>query len=222
MPRVAIIDCEIGNLFSVKNVCEFVGLEANITQDHEDLLLADGVILPGVGAFGDAIGNLERLDFLSPIKDYIASGRPFMGICLGMQLLFTESEEFGQHKGLDVIPGQIVRFPNQRTGSRIVKVPQVCWNRIHPSEDGGQPWDGCPLEDVDPGEYMYFVHSYYCVPDDPSVTLCRTTYGDTIYCSGLVRSNVFATQFHPEKSGSQGVKIYKEWAARLADARRES
>ena len=215
MPRVAIIDCELGNLFSVQRACEFVGLEAKITNDCEEILDAGGVILPGVGAFGDAMSNLERLDLVAPLKDYIASGRPFMGVCLGMQLLFTESEEFGRHKGLDIIPGHIVRFESQRTSSRIRKVPQVCWNQIYPSSDGGPAWDKHPLKDVCPGEYMYFVHSYYSVPADPSVVLCFTTYGETDYCSGVVRSNIFATQFHPEKSGPEGVRIYRNWAASL-------
>jgi len=215
MPRVAIIDCEIGNLFSVQRACEFVGLEAKITNDSEEVLDADGVILPGVGAFGDAMSNLERLDLVGPIKDYIAAGRPFMGVCLGMQLLFTESEEFGRHLGLDIIPGSIVRFESCRTTSRIVKVPQVCWNQIYPSTVGGPVWNQHPLRDVVPGEYMYFVHSYYSVPADPTVALCFTTYGETTYCSGIVRSNVFATQYHPEKSGPEGVRIYRNWAASL-------
>lgn len=213
MPRVAIIDCETGNLFSVQRACEFVGLEAKITNDSKEILEADGVVLPGVGAFGDAMSSLERLDLIAPIRDYVASERPFMGVCLGMQLLFTESEEFGRHKGLDIISGCIVRFENQKTPLRMVKVPQVSWNQIYPSNNGGQNWDKHPLKNVCSGEYMYFVHSYYAIPADPMVELCFTTYGETNYCSGISRSNVFATQFHPEKSGPEGVKIYENWAA---------
>ena len=216
MPKVAIVDCEIGNLFSVQTACEFVGLEAQITNDRDSVLAADGVILPGVGAFGDAMSNLARLDLVTPIKDYIASGRPFMGVCLGMQLLFTESEEFGRHGGLDVIPGRIVRFESRVTPTDVLKVPQVCWNQIHPSIEGGPAWDQHALKGVRPGEHMYFVHSYYCVPSDPGVSICSTTYGETTYCSGVARSNVFATQFHPEKSGPEGVRIYRNWAATLA------
>ena len=216
MARVAIIDCEIGNLFSVQKACENAGLDGKITSDRGEMLAADGVILPGVGAFGDAMSNLCRLDLVAPIQDYIAAGRPFMGVCLGMQLLFSESEEFGDHRGLNVIPGRIVRFVGHETAGRKVKVPQVSWNQIHPlRNDRNSGWDGSPLQDIDAGEFMYFVHSYYSVPDDPSVELCRTVYGDTSYCSGVTSGNVFATQFHPEKSGPEGLKIYRAWGATL-------
>ena len=188
--KAVIIDYGMGNLFSVKLACEKVGLEAVISNKPEDILVAAALILPGVGAFGDAMANLKKLGLIEPIKKCIDSGKPFLGVCLGMQLLMTESEEFGKHKGLDIIKGKVKKFP-----AGIDKVPQVGWNQIVPS-----------------GEYMYFVHSFYCVPEDKSIVLSQTNYAGLDYCSSLQKKNVFACQFHHEKSGKTGLTIYKNFA----------
>lgn len=213
---VAIIDHEIGNLFSVKKACEYFGLKAVITADVAVIMKAAAAILPGVGAFGEAMANLKRLDLISPVKDFIALGRPFMGICLGMQLLMSTSEEFGHHQGLDVIRGSVVRFPDvDRSGAKL-KVPQVGWNRIYfPSLAEDNYRHRSLLRNISSGEYMYFVHSFYAQPSDREVILSLTTYGDVDYCSGIISKNIQAFQFHPEKSGERGLEIYREFAAAL-------
>ena len=206
MTSVAIIDYQLSNLFSVKHACCHVGLDAEITSDPKVIKQASGAILPGVGAFGDAMSSLEKLNLTSAIKDFIASGKPFMGICLGLQLLFTKSEEFGIHNGLDIIKGNVVKFKNG------IKVPQIGWNTIH-SPSGQDLWERSPLRGIAEGEYMYFVHSFYVAPEDPDMVLTKTEYEEISYCSGIHRDNVFAVQFHPEKSGEEGIKIYRNWGS---------
>jgi imidazole glycerol-phosphate synthase subunit HisH len=208
--RVAIIDYQMGNLFSVKHACSYVGLEPVITTDKKVIRDADAAILPGVGAFGQAMENLVFLDLVESIHEYVNSGRPFMGICLGLQLLFSESEEFGNHQGLDIIPGKVIRFPNQTSEGKPCKVPQMGWNAIAMPPNGS--WDRSPLSLIKPETCMYFVHSYYVLPELQSDILSLTSYEGTEYCSAILRNNVFATQYHPEKSGLEGIKIYQNWA----------
>jgi glutamine amidotransferase len=214
-PRVAIVDYGLGNLFSVGRACEMAGLHAEITASAEKITGADGVILPGVGAFGDAMATLRRLDLVGVLQDLAASSTPLMGICLGVQLLMTESQEFGRHQGLGVIAGQVVRLPRPTDRGRTLKVPQVGWNRIAPA---GRPWDGTPLGNTAPGSYMYFVHSYVVQPEDPGVALSVTRYGDVEFCSSLASRNIFACQFHPERSGAAGLAVYSTWAAHVRRA----
>lgn len=214
-PKVAIIDYQMSNLFSVEHACSFVDLDAKITFDKKEIANADAAILPGVGAFGDAMKNLERLDLLSTIHEFIASGKPFMGVCLGLQLLFSESEEFGTHTGLGIIPGKVVKFPNQtQTGQRL-KVPQIGWNTIHAPVERTSAWEDSPLRTLRDGEFMYFVHSFYVQPEKKEHILSLTTYEDLEYCSSIMKENVFATQFHPEKSGPEGINIYRNWKLRI-------
>jgi imidazole glycerol-phosphate synthase subunit HisH len=212
-PRVAIVDFGLGNLFSVSQACRQVGLEARITEDHREVLAAQALILPGVGAFGDAMSALRRLDLAGAIKDFAASGRPLLGICLGMQLLMGHSQEFGHHPGLGLIEGEVVHLGQLQEGGRRLKVPQVGWNRIEPPRAGA--WQGSLLEGLEPGEFMYFVHSFYCRPSDPGLTLTHTTYGQVRFCSALTRGGITACQFHPERSGAAGLAVYRNLAARL-------
>ena len=207
--KVAIVDYKLGNLFSVKQACVFLGMEAEITTDKDLLSKADFLILPGVGAFGEAMHNLNSLDLVSPIHDYIASGRPFMGVCLGLQLLFSESEEFGSTRGLNLIPGVIKKFKTSDLDGNVLKVPQIEWNKIY--ETGANKWKDSPLVSCKSGDYMYFVHSYYVQPESGDSILSNTTYGGFSYCSSIINENIFACQFHPEKSGLHGVEIYKNW-----------
>jgi len=211
--QIAIIDYGMGNLFNVQCACASVGLQSVVTADKKVIQASRGMILPGVGAFGDAMNNLKKLDLVGVIKDHVAEGKPFFGICLGIQLLLSESEEFGTHKGLDIIKGRVVRFRNRDESGRLIKVPQVGWNQIR-LEDGhlASQEDGFILRNIPNGEYMYFVHSYYAVPEDQSVALTMTDYEGTEYCSSLLKGAIFATQFHPEKSGVEGLKIYQNWA----------
>jgi glutamine amidotransferase len=230
--KVAIVDYGMGNLFSVKLACEHVGMSAEITGAKEDVLLADVVILPGVGAFGDAMACLRRLDLVGPIKDAARAGKPLMGICLGLQLLMTESYEFGRHEGLDIFSGPVVRFESPMGPRGCLKVPQIGWNRIFRHESHGDnspaqsppqdPWESTPLRGLPDGEYMYFVHSFYAKPDAPEAVLSWSRYGHIEFCSSLRQGSVFATQFHPERSGVQGLRIYRELADLAQAQTRES
>jgi len=211
--EVAIIDYGLGNLFSVKQACDHVGLRTRVTSQEKEITKADAMILPGVGAFGDAMGILNKMDLVRPILDFINSKRPFLGICLGMQLLFSESEEFGQHKGLDVIKGKVVKFPKKNNQGQINKIPQVGWNRIkRPLLAEGPCWSDTVLNHVNDGEFMYFVHSFYAVPEDKKTALSLTEYEEITYCSSIQKGNIFAFQFHPEKSAYQGLKIYRNFS----------
>ena len=213
MKTVAVIDYGMCNIFSVEHACRYVGLNPVITSNRHEVMKADAVILPGVGAYGEAMENIRRKDLESPLKDFISGGKKFMGICLGMQLLFTESEEFGSHGGLKIIEGHVKRFSGH-SGGKKVKVPQIAWNQIFPDPKNNL-WACSPLQDLCQGEYMYFVHSYYPIPSDVSAVLSWSDYEGTGYCSGLLKDNIAAFQFHPEKSGKEGIKIYRRWAASI-------
>lgn len=207
-PKIAIIDYDMGNLFSVRHACMAAGMDPHITSDRDAILAADAAILPGVGAFGEAMANLTRMDLAGPLSDFAASGKPLMGVCLGLQLLFEESEEFGPHKGLGIIPGRVRRLPAKGPDGRTLRIPQIGWNRIRaPRESKG--WQDSPLEGLVQGEFMYFVHSYFVEPSRPEDALCVTESGGFEYCSGIRRGNVFAVQFHPEKSATEGIRIYR-------------
>jgi glutamine amidotransferase len=202
---IAIIDYGMGNLRSVQKGFEKVGFEAVVTADPKTVLEADRVVLPGVGAFRDCIRNLEEGGFIEPILRVVREGRPFLGICLGLQLLFTESEEFGIHQGLDIIPGRVVRFPEGMTenGEKLA-VPHMGWNQLTIRQDA-------PLfRGIADGTNVYFVHSYYVKPTDSTVVATTTEYGIE-FCSSICRDNVMATQFHPEKSQEMGLKILKNF-----------
>ena len=221
---VAIVDYGLGNLFSVKQACVYAGLEVGITSQSEEILGARAVILPGVGAFGDAMDVLHRLDLVTVLREVAASGSPLVGICLGAQLLLDESEEFGSHRGLGVVPGRVASLGNPREGSKRLKVPQVGWNRIHKlsgpiSED---PWQGTLLQDLPDGEFMYFVHSFVLCPEDKGVVLSVSHYGDVDFCSGMAWGNVTAFQFHPERSRVAGLHIYQHLASRIRQSVEEA
>jgi imidazole glycerol-phosphate synthase subunit HisH len=220
--KVAILDYGLGNLFSVKHACEHAGMHATITCSHEEILKADAVILPGMGAFGDAMESLRRLDLTAPLRDVVSAGKALIGVCLGMQLLMSESYEFGRHQGLGFIEGSVVKFDNPVEGSTRLKVPQIEWNNIYRNPGhqaparataNGDPWKNSPLEGLANGEFMYFVHSYHAQPASPEVALSLSEYGHIQFCSSLRRGNIFAFQFHPERSGPHGLRIYKNLAA---------
>jgi glutamine amidotransferase len=210
---IAIIDYQLSNMYSVKHALSYLGFNCQITSNPQVLLKATAAILPGVGAFGDAIANLHRFKLIEPIKEFIKSGRPFMGVCLGMQLLFDESTEFGRYQGLGLISGRVKRFPNQYQ-NHALSVPQIGWNSIYlPS---GASWPKGPFP-FSKNPFMYFIHSYYCQPQEKKDITCLTNYGGVEYCSGIWRKNIFAVQFHPEKSGWEGLKIYKEFFSKKND-----
>lgn len=206
--KVVIIDYNLGNLFSVKQACDTVGINAKISSSKEDIDNADALILPGVGAFIEAMENLENLGIINTIKDNVKGGKPIFGVCLGLQLLFSRSEEFGAGEGLNLISGTIKKIPSIIAGQK-VRVPQIAWNTVSPYKIN---WENTPLLDIANNEFMYFVHSYYVEPENESCVLTQTTYDGLNYCSGILENNVFATQFHPEKSAKKGISIYKNWA----------
>jgi imidazole glycerol-phosphate synthase subunit HisH len=211
--RMAIIDYGLGNLFSIKHACEYAGMEAVISASPDEISASDGVILPGVGAFADAMDSLLSLKLDSLVKELAEKKKPLVGVCLGMQLLFCESNEFGAHSGLDLIKGQVRRFEHPNNNGTALKVPQIGWNRLIRKNS----WDDSPLARLDDQEFMYFVHSYCCYPDDPAVVLSETDYGGEIFCSSLISGNIFGCQFHPERSARAGLKIYeniKNWIER--------
>jgi glutamine amidotransferase len=197
---IAVIDYGMGNLRSVQKGIERVGFKADVTRDREQIEAAAGVVFPGVGAFGACMDNLRTYGLIETVRRVIARGTPFLGICLGMQLLFEESEEFGRVPGLGIFPGRVVRFQNQPD----LKVPHMGWNQITKRQDAPH------LRGVDEGAFVYFVHSYYVVPADPSLTATSTQYGGE-FTSAIARDNVFATQYHPEKSQAVGLKILENF-----------
>jgi imidazole glycerol-phosphate synthase subunit HisH len=205
---ITIVDYGMGNLRSVHKGFERVGFPAVVTQDPGSIRKASGLVVPGVGAFKKAMENLTELGLVDPIKEFIASGRPFLGICLGLQLLFSESEEFGVQNGLGLFAGRVIRFPFSTPGSppsrNSLKVPHMGWNAL-------QIRKRVPaLQGIEDGAYFYFVHSYYPVPEDRDIVATTTDYGGE-FVSSISRGNVFACQFHPEKSQAVGLKILRNF-----------
>lgn len=199
---IAIIDYGMGNLRSVSKAFEAVGHQAVVTRDVRVIGNASHVVLPGVGAFGDCMANIEQYGLVEPIRASIKSGKPFLGICLGLQLLFSESEEFGPHKGLDIIPGKVRRFA---AGSEL-KVPHIGWNQVHLQR-------ACPIFDgIADGAEWYFVHSYFVDPGNKDVAATTTTYGIS-FVSSVWKDNIVACQFHPEKSQAVGLRLIKNFGA---------
>ena len=198
---IAIIDYGMGNLRSVQKALEHVGLRATVTRNPRTVARASHVVLPGVGAFHAGMKNLTRLNLIRPIERAVAQGKPFLGLCLGLQLLFTESEEFGRHRGLGLLKGRVVRFPTRPR----LKVPHMGWNRLTIRRTDG--WLGKTPE-VRGGTYVYFVHSYYAVPQDKKMVTATTTYG-VEFPSILHDGNIMACQFHPEKSQAAGLAILR-------------
>ncbi|MFN3653248.1 MAG: imidazole glycerol phosphate synthase subunit HisH [Armatimonadota bacterium] len=205
---IAIVDYGMGNLRSVEKALLKLGHPAVISSDPDELLRADRLILPGVGAFGAAMANLTRAEadgasLDEAVRQFVRSGRPFFGICLGMQLLLTESEELGQHRGLDLLPGQVVRF--DFADDPTLKIPHMGWNALH------FPRPTPLFAGLEEGTQVYFVHGFHCVPDEPEVTAATCTHGIP-FCAALAKDNVFAAQFHPEKSGAAGLRILDNFA----------
>jgi glutamine amidotransferase len=196
---IAIIDCEIGNLRSVQKAFEFIGVEARITSDSAEILTAGAVVLPGVGAFRDAIAYLRETNLDDVIRRVVDEGKPFLGICLGMQMFADISEEGGRLEGFGLISGQVVKLPKTE------KIPEMGWNEINTTP-------GVAIfKDIPAGARFYFAHSYYFRPVDDKNIAATTNYGVT-YASAVYQDNVFGTQFHPEKSGANGLKILKNFA----------
>jgi len=201
---IAIVDYGMGNLRSVSKAFQSQKFPVVVTRNPDDISKASGLVLPGVGAFGDCVKNLGEYGLIDPIKEFIDSGRPFLGICLGLQVLFEESEEAPGVKGLGLINGKVVRFPDFKKEG--LKVPHMGWNQVTIEND-------VPiLSGVPQNSWFYFVHSYYPRPEDDSVSAVKTHYGIE-FTAAVVKDNIFASQFHPEKSSTLGLKILQNFAA---------
>lgn len=196
---IIVVDYGMGNLRSVSKALEKVGAKVKVSRVPKDILRADKLVLPGVGAFKDAMAELKSRRLIEPIKRFVGTGKPFLGLCLGLQLIFSKSEEGGPNKGLDLIKGKVVRFRSKK-----LKIPHMGWNQLKMRA-------GCPLlKGIPEGTSVYFVHSYYAVPDDNGCVAARTDYG-VKFPSVICSNNIYATQFHPEKSQELGLKILRNF-----------
>ncbi|MHA1988104.1 MAG: imidazole glycerol phosphate synthase subunit HisH [Promethearchaeota archaeon] len=200
--NIAIIDYEMGNLKSIYKLLHHLDIDSIITSDHNLLKNADGLILPGVGAFGDAMKQLGEKGLITLIRDLVIEGKPLLGICLGHHMLFSQSTEMGRHDGLDIIQGKVISFDKTLVG----KIPQIGWNNVFFSNE-----DHFMVQGIPNNSYYYFVHSYYAIPNENSNILGITKYGETEFCSMVGKDNIIATQFHPEKSGKNGIKMYQNF-----------
>ena len=198
---IAIIDYGAGNIQSVYKALKFIGADCKVTSDKDEILNADGAILPGVGSFGDAMDTMTKRGIKDTIIEYTKSGKPFLGICLGLQLLFPESEETPGVKGLDIFKGTITKIPNQ---NRTLKIPHMGWNNISIKQKNGI------FKDIEGEPYVYFVHSFYLKAQDKDIVAATTLYGVEIDAA-VQKGNIIATQFHPEKSGEVGLKMLKNF-----------
>lgn len=204
--RIAVIDYDVGNVRSILSAFDNQGVHALLTNDKKKILESDGVILPGVGAFKHGMDNLNKYGLVGTIKEYIETGKPFMGICLGMQMLFEESEEFGNTMGLGLISGKVIKLPTKDIDNE--KLPHVSWNELNGDES---LWLGTILEGINNGSDMYFVHSFVVQPDNESDVLSTTEYSGSNFCSSVKKGRVYGCQFHPEKSGKDGLNIIKNF-----------
>lgn len=205
--NIIIIDYHLGNLYSVKNAFKKLNLDISISSNEDKIQNADALILPGVGAFKEAMTNLEKYNLINVIKNFIISGKPFMGVCLGLQLLFEESNEFENSKGLGIIKGKVSKLTFDSVNN--IKIPHIGWNSIY--KRNINDWNNTPLQDLKNGTDMYFVHSYHVKPLDESIISSYTNYNDLIFASSIKKDNIFACQFHPEKSAKEGLDIYSNW-----------
>lgn len=200
---IAIIDYDAGNLRSVEKALLSIGEDAIVTRDRDEILSADKVILPGVGAFGDAMKKLGEYGLVDTIHEAVDSGKPFLGICLGLQLLFRRSDESDGVEGLSILPGEILRIPDAPG----IKIPHIGWNSLKVKDDA-RLFNG-----LGENPYVYFVHSYYLKADDENIVAATTEYGGTLIHASVQKDNVYACQFHPEKSGGVGMQILENFAA---------
>ena len=209
--KVAIIDYGMGNLFSVASACQKVDLEPIITREKTIIKNCSAIILPGVGAYNEAMSRLNQYDLIDTILNFINSGKQLFGICLGMQLLFSRSNEFGNTSGLGVIQGTVNKLDGV-LGERFLKIPHIGWNKIIKKNI---EWNTSYFDGIKENTRMYFVHSYFVKPEKENTILSLTSYGQNTFCSAILLDNIFATQFHPEKSGEVGLRIYSNFKSKL-------
>ncbi len=208
--NVVIIDYGIGNVSSVLRAVKKFTPNCELTDNPEKIVDAERLILPGDGAFGDTMNQLNKKHLITPLLRYISDKKPFLGICVGMQVLATISEEFGIHKGLNLIPGKVIKFKKSKSIHNPYKIPQIGWNKLVKPKHV-KTWKGTILEGISEGNWVYFIHSYIVIPNNKSYNLALTKYGDTIYSSIIMKENIVACQFHPEKSATIGLRIVENF-----------
>lgn len=206
MSSVVVIDYGVGNLFSVRRALEYCGAEVTLTSDPRAILSASRLVLPGVGAFADGMRGLAEHGLISAIQAYANSGRPFLGICLGMQMLATASEEFGEHAGLGIVPGRVTAIPRTGIDGTPHKIPHIGWTELAQPERAAD-WGNTILADLEPGASVYLVHSYAVTPENDSHRLADCFYNGRRISAAIRKGNVYGCQFHPEKSGEAGLRI---------------
>lgn len=211
--KIVIIDYGFGNLFSLANALKSVGIEPIITDNSSVIKSADGLILPGVGAFGDGMKGLSRKGLIRPILEYAQSGKNILGICLGMQFLFDYSEEFGRHKGLGLIKGAVKRIPEPKNNENY-KIPNIGWSGLERPEHF-KNWKNTVLSSSEEGAEMYFVHSYVAFPKNKKDILASINYASHMLTAAVKKNNITGVQFHPEKSGMEGLNLLKQWAIQI-------
>lgn len=202
--KIAVIDYRMSNMFSIRNALNLLGFECEVTSERSKILSSDSAILPGVGSFPEAMKHIKALGLDESIRDFITTGKPFMGICLGFQLLFDTSAEIENTSGLEVLRGEVKKFTKQNKSQR---VPHVGWNSIKKNKLLNDIQNVNPLTNCEDGQHFYFVHSCYVSPEDKRDVCTTTEYGDDKFCSSILRDNIFACQFHPEKSGENGIQV---------------
>lgn len=209
--KITLLDYGMCNLLNVARAFEYCGAEVTITENPTVAQRADKLVVPGVGAFGDSMREIEARGFGDAIKRFTGTGRPFLGICVGMQMLFETSEEFGEHAGLGVLAGRVLAIPKLTTDGIAQRIPHIGWNHLVTPETG-RSWHGTLLDEYE-GKHpaFYFVHSYSAKPDDSAVCLVDTVYGGHRICAAIQRENVMATQFHPERSGESGLNLIRHF-----------
>lgn len=214
--RATIVDFGGGNLYNVRRACLQASIDATITASPDEALRADAIILPGVGAMGEAMRSLQSNGMDVALRQVAARGTPIFGVCLGMQILMSEGTEFAPHAGLGLVPGKVIGFPREDASGATLRVPHIGWNAVERNAGAATTWADTPLAATNPGEHFYFVHSFYVMPDDSSIVVARTSYGGIEFPSAIAAGNIFACQFHPERSGPAGLDIYRQFAAQIA------
>ena len=200
--KVVIVDYQLSNIFSLVNALNYLQIRSKVSSNKIDIKSADAIILPGVGSFPEAMEQLEKLDLIDALKNFIKTGKPFIGICLGFQLLFSKSYEFKITKGLNIFNGEVKKFDEKNN-----KVPHIGWNNLELNNNLNNQL----VKKINFENSYYFVHSYYVKPNDNKIILTFTDYEKTIFCSSILKENIFACQFHPEKSGLNGIKLLKNF-----------
>jgi len=205
--KIAIIDYQMSNLFSIKNALDALGIDGIVSSNPKEIMKADGAILPGVGAFEEAMNHLKELELSDTIRNFVQSGKPFMGICLGLQLLFENSHEFGNTIGLGILKGSVKTFSGQE---KVKTIPHVGWNSIKRYKSTIEDKVD-PLNHIEDGDHFYFVHSLYVQPENEELLKTHTEHEGFRFCSSIMYQNIFASQFHPEKSGKKGLMILRNF-----------